>query len=120
MGWFMVIWIYYSPYLIDNSRKACEKNGAILFSGKLLEGSYQFFVQDNGCGIPEEEIGKITEAFYMVDKSRARKEGGAGIGMALCQKIISLHQAEWEIQSKVGEGTRVTISFITKERQGKG
>ena len=106
--------------LIDNSRKACEKNGAILFSGKLLEGSYQFFVQDNGCGIPEEEIGKITEAFYMVDKSRARKEGGAGIGMALCQKIISLHQAEWEIQSKVGEGTRVTISFITKERQGKG
>ena len=72
-------------------------------------------MQDDGYGIPEEEISKITEAFYMVDKSRARKEGGAGIGMALCQKIISLHHAEWEIESKPEEGTKITITFITKE-----
>ena len=102
--------------LIDNARKACSQNGKILFYGKEIKDSYQFSLQDNGYGIPEEEIGKITEAFYMVDKSRARKEGGAGIGMALCQKIISLHQAEWEIQSKPGEGTKIIITFLAVSR----
>lgn len=101
--------------LIDNARKACSQNGTILLSGKALPDSYQFFVQDDGYGIPEEEISKITEAFYMVDKSRARKEGGAGIGMALCQKIVSLHHAEWKIESKPEDGTKITITFTIKE-----
>jgi len=68
-------------------------------------------VVDNGRGIPQEEIARITEAFYMVDKSRSRKEGGAGIGMALCQKIITLHQGELKIDSKLGEGTVMRLYF---------
>ena len=48
------------------------------------------------------EIKKITEAFYMIDKSRARKEGGAGIGMSLCKKIVSIHNAKWSVRSKPG------------------
>ena len=47
----------------------------------------------------------------MVDKSRSRKEGGAGIGMALCQKIITLHQGELKIDSKLGEGTVMRLYF---------
>lgn len=42
-------------------------------------------------GIPEEELGKITDAFYMVDKSRSRKEGGSGLGLALCVKVAEIH-----------------------------
>lgn len=97
--------------LIDNARKACGKGGKIFLEGKKTEDGYSFSLQDNGHGIPEEEIYKITEPFYMVDKSRARKEGGAGIGMSLCQKIIRLHHAEWSIQSNIGVGTEIHIQF---------
>ena len=61
--------------------------------------------------MPADELEKIKEAFYMVDKSRARKEGGAGIGMALCDKIVGLHNANWTIESELHKGTKVTISF---------
>ena len=50
----------------------------------------------------------------MIDKSRARKEGGAGIGMSLCQKIIKLHHATWQISSQPEEGTEITIQFPNK------
>lgn len=97
--------------LLDNSVKAVEKDGFILFKGCSTPEGYQIKVVDNGRGIPESEISRITEAFYMVDKSRSRKEGGAGIGMALCQKIINLHGAVMQIVSKVGEGTAIGITF---------
>lgn len=95
--------------LVDNARKAVEKEGTIVLSGGISEGNYVISVQDNGCGMEQEELRKITEAFYMVDKSRARKEGGAGIGMALCKKIVSLHDAKWKIGSKPGVGTTVYV-----------
>lgn len=97
--------------LIDNARKACGDGGEILLSGKAMEDGYHFRITDNGCGMPEEEVHKITEPFYMIDKSRARKEGGAGIGMALCQKIISIHHAQWRIESTKGEGTSIFLIF---------
>lgn len=97
--------------LIDNARKACPKRGTIILTGKKMQEGYFFCLTDNGMGMPEEEIYKITEPFYMIDKSRARKEGGAGMGMALCQKIIRLHHAEWDIISSPGKGTRIEIQF---------
>lgn len=97
--------------LVDNARKACKNNGKIILEGRNTADGYKFQVKDNGCGIPENEIKKITEAFYMVDKSRARKEGGAGIGLALCVKIACLHNAGFEIKSKEGEGTQVILTF---------
>lgn len=97
--------------LIDNARKAVDEDGFILLRGRDLEDTYQFSLLDNGRGIPEDEIDKITEAFYMVDKSRARKEGGAGIGMNLCLRIIQLHQATWTIKSKLEVGTVIYMEF---------
>lgn len=97
--------------LIDNARKACSMGGKIILEGRDCTGEYKFYVKDNGCGIPESETEKITEAFYMVDKSRARKEGGAGIGLALCVKIAGLHNAGFKIKSSEGTGTQVILSF---------
>ena len=97
--------------LLDNAVKAVEEGGFILMKGRKLTQGYEIKVVDNGRGIPQEEIARITEAFYMVDKSRSRKEGGAGIGMALCQKIITLHQGELKIDSKLGEGTVMRLYF---------
>ena len=76
-----------------------------------LEADGSATVEDNGRGIPTEEISRITEAFYMVDKSRSRKEGGAGIGMALCQKIIQIHGGNLKIESRLGEGTVMKVAF---------
>lgn len=100
--------------LLDNANKATDKGeeGFVLLKGTVLsDGGYEVKVIDNGRGIPAEEIGRITEAFYMVDKSRSRKEGGAGIGMALCQKIIRLHDAVMQIDSRPGEGTVIKVVF---------
>ena len=100
--------------LLDNASKAVCEGGFILLQGRRLDNGYEIKVVDNGRGIPEQEIDRITEAFYMVDKSRSRKEGGAGIGMALCQKIVTLHQGDMRIKSEVGEGTVVRL-FLPDE-----
>ncbi len=97
--------------LIDNARKALTEKGTIQLYGRQGLSGYELTVRDNGCGMKEEDIQRITEAFYMVDKSRSRKEGGAGLGMTLCNKIVELHKATWTIKSVVGEGTEIKICF---------
>lgn len=101
--------------LIDNARKAVGEDGMICFEGRADENSYTLCIQDNGRGMTEEDMSRVTEAFYMADKSRARKEGGAGLGLSLCRRIVELHGAKMEFVSKVSEGTAVTIRF-RKER----
>ncbi len=107
--------------LLDNAVKALDKEDKsfILMKGSCQGDSYEIKIVDNGRGIPAEEISRITEAFYMVDKSRSRKEGGAGIGMALCQKIIQLHNGKMEIDSRLGEGTVIKIHFPRETVSGK-
>lgn len=107
--------------LLDNAVKAMDKGdkGFILMKGACVGGSYEVKVVDNGRGIPPEETGRITEAFYMVDKSRSRKEGGAGIGMALCLKIIQLHNGKLKIDSRLGEGTVIKVVFDNVAKGGR-
>ena len=93
--------------LLDNAIKASEEGSVIELHGE--KGC--IWVQDHGKGIPKEEIPKITEAFYMVDKSRSRKAGGIGMGLALCQKIAEIHGARLLIESTVGVGTRICVIF---------
>ena len=101
--------------LVDNACKASSEGGLVEVYGKRRENTYAFCVKDHGVGIPEEELKKVTEAFYMVDKSRSRSRNGAGLGLALCVEILRLHESELFIESKVGEGT--TISFEISDRQ---
>lgn len=102
--------------LIDNARKAVEQDGMIVLCGKKTVSGYQITIEDNGQGIPAEELSMITEAFYMVDKSRARIQGGAGLGLAICAEIIRLHHGTIEFKSELGIGTTVTV--LLKRRQG--
>ena len=95
--------------IIDNACKASGEGGHIYVLGKDMQENYAIAVVDYGIGIPEEELKNITEPFYMVDKSRARKQGGAGLGLSLCRKIVELHGGKLRIDSKEGEGTRVTV-----------
>ncbi len=96
--------------LVDNACKASEENNKIIISGIKNDNLYIISVQDFGKGIDEENLKKVTEPFYMVDKSRARKQGGAGLGLALCKEIATLHKSELLITSKLGVGTKISFS----------
>lgn len=101
--------------LLDNAAKAVEEGGTIWISGKNYPANYLLCISDNGCGMEYQEIARITEAFYMVDKSRTRREGGAGLGLTLCSRILDLHDAKWKIFSTPGQGTAIVIQFFEKE-----
>lgn len=97
--------------LIDNARKALENGGVILVESFAIEGGCLIRVSDNGRGIPQEALSKITEAFYRVDKSRSRAQGGAGLGLSLCNEIAAIHGGELKFKSVLGKGTRVTVTL---------
>lgn len=103
--------------LLDNACKASEPGGRIEIQGHMVQDSYRFTVRDYGIGIPREELSKITQAFYMVDKSRSRSKNGAGLGLALCTEILALHGSKLEIESTPGEGTTVGFLLMTEEKE---
>ncbi len=93
--------------LIDNAVKASREGDRI----EVLAKGDRITVRDWGKGIPPEEIPKITEAFYMIDKSRSKKAGGIGLGLALCKQIARLHQGHLEIESWLDDGTSISVVF---------
>ena len=95
--------------LVDNAMKASQEGGLIQVLGQFEEELFCIQVIDEGIGIPKEEIDKITQAFYMVDKVRGRANGGAGLGLALCAEIVSTHRGVMRFESQLGEGTCVFI-----------
>lgn len=97
--------------LLDNARKATDSGGQVVLAGRRDGEGYRITVADQGRGIPEGELNKITEPFYMVDKSRSRAEGGAGLGLALCKQIAELHRGRLRFESREGKGTIVTAEL---------
>jgi signal transduction histidine kinase len=91
--------------LVDNAAKASSAGQTVTLSASA-EG---FTVQDRGCGIPQDEISRITEPFYMVDRSRSKKAGGMGLGLALVKEIVAAHGGTLEIKSEVGAGTTARV-----------
>ena len=99
--------------LIDNARKASSSGDTITVLGYSDNDYYCISVQDTGKGIPADEIDNITKPFYMVDKSRAREQGGSGMGLALCARIAALHGTTLQFASVPSQGT--TVSFCLQK-----
>lgn len=97
--------------LVDNARKASKEQSRIVITGVVTEAGYQITIQDFGRGMPKKEIAKVTEAFYMVNKSRSREEGGAGLGLSLAVEIMKLHKGRLTIDSELEIGTTVLLQF---------
>ena len=97
--------------LVQNAARARPKDGRVSIGWHTAaEGQgVDVTVRDTGCGIPAAALARVTEPFYMVDKSRARAGGGSGMGLALCEKIAALHGGRLQIESVEGEGTAVTV-----------
>lgn len=105
--------------IVDNARKASSPGKNIWLTGRKVNGRYRISVKDEGIGIPEDQLARITEAFYMVDKSRARKQHGAGLGLAIANRIAVLHGSSLHFESKVGQGTTVWFDTPIYDRREK-
>ncbi|MDD2957711.1 MAG: HAMP domain-containing sensor histidine kinase [Lachnospiraceae bacterium] len=97
--------------LLTNAQNAMEGGGSILLSGRWEQGTYRIAVSDTGRGISQTDLQRITDAFYRVDKARAREKGGAGLGLALCKRIVEAHSGTLSITSRPGCGTTVTVTM---------
>ena len=98
--------------LCSNALKSCfPGKGIIRLTAKRKGDKVIISVSDNGCGISDENMNRLFEPFYRVDKSRSREHGGVGLGLALCRQIAHVHGAQMTIGSVEGAGTTVKITF---------
>ena len=95
--------------LIDNAIKYTPEGGAVRLDVDRQNGIALFHVQDTGIGIPPEEIPKVFDRFYRVDKARSRDLGGTGLGLSIAKWIAELHRGTITVQSEVDKGSTFTV-----------
>ena len=98
--------------LLDNAVKYTDR-GEITVSMDVHDKRVRIQVRDTGIGIPKDDIPRIFERFYVVDKSRSRKSGGTGLGLSIVKHIVLLHHGTIDIESALGKGTSVTVTLPT-------
>ena len=100
--------------LTENACKACPEGGHVELGAMVTEEGKTLFVKDDGNGMTPEQLAHITTPFYRTDRSRNRKEGGTGLGLALCERIAAAHGATLTFTSALGEGTTAYLIFGKK------
>ncbi len=97
--------------LCDNAIRYNNRGGQVIVDVTGKEQKSILTVEDTGIGIPKEHQDRIFERFYRVDKSRSKQTGGTGLGLAIVKHIVELHGAALELNSEVGKGTRIQVTF---------
>ncbi len=97
--------------LIVNSIHYGKENGHTNISFYKMDTLLLIDVSDNGIGIKENEIPRVFERFYRVDKSRSKEQGGTGLGLAICKHIIEAHQQKINVSSKYGKGSSFSFTL---------
>ena len=98
--------------LVDNAIKYTPEGGAVLVRFEKADAARVIFsVMDSGIGIAPEDLDKVFERFYRVDKARSREMGGNGLGLAIAAEIVKLHDGKISVASKLGEGTKFTVEL---------
>ena len=97
--------------LIENAVKYSYDGGTVTITAERKEGRVYISVKDEGIGIPEDNLSRIFERFYRVDKSRSQKVGGTGLGLAIVKHIAALFEAEIKVESQLGKGSTFTVIF---------
>ena len=97
--------------LVQNAIRYNKEGGFVQVTVKETGGHPSLTVEDSGIGIPEESLDRVFERFYRVDKSRSRETGGTGLGLAIVKHIAQLHGAQVALESELGKGTKVTVTF---------
>lgn len=97
--------------LVDNAINASSPKSQVTIGVAKEERKIKIYIQDQGKGMEKEEIVKIKEPFYRIEKSRSRRDGGIGLGLAICNQIVEGHGAFLDIESNMGQGTKASIVF---------
>jgi two-component system phosphate regulon sensor histidine kinase PhoR len=97
--------------LVSNAIRYTPNGGNILISWKIRQDHAIFSVSDDGIGIEQQHIDRLTERFYRVDRSRSRETGGTGLGLSIVKHILTRHQARLEITSELGKGSTFSVVF---------
>jgi two-component system, OmpR family, phosphate regulon sensor histidine kinase PhoR len=97
--------------LIDNAIKYTNDEGEIKIGIKKDENNVFISVSDNGVGIPKDDLPRIFERFYRVDKTRSRDMGGSGLGLSIVKHILELHKSTIKVESEEGKGTRFEFNL---------
>ncbi|MDP8207916.1 MAG: ATP-binding protein [Candidatus Electryonea clarkiae] len=100
--------------LVENVIKHCPEGTQISIKGRIDSETVYISVQDNGQGISSENIPRIFERFYRIDKSRSRSLGGTGLGLAIVKHIALVHNGQINVESSRAKGSTFTISFPRK------
>ena len=95
--------------LIDNAIKYTDEGGCISLSVRRENGKALFAVQDSGMGIPPDQLDRVFDRFYRVDKARSRERGGAGLGLSIAKWIAELHRGSITVQSEIDRGSTFTV-----------
>jgi two-component system phosphate regulon sensor histidine kinase PhoR len=103
--------------LLDNAIKYTEKGEVRVTLASTAENAI-IRIGDTGIGIPRDDLPRIFERFYVVDKSRSRKGGGTGLGLSIVKHIVLLHNGTIDVESRPGEGTTFTITIPVDPSQG--
>ena len=97
--------------IVSNAIKYNRPGGTVTLSAFSQEDKVVIKVQDTGIGIPQEDIPRLFERFYRVDKARSRERGGTGLGLAIAKEIVEQHQGTIGVESQLDAGTTVTITL---------
>lgn len=97
--------------LLENAIKYNKEKGSVTLTVKDNDGHPSLSVKDTGIGIPKDDLHRIFERFYRVDKSHSKAIGGTGLGLSIVKHGAKIHNAEIDIKSIVGQGTEITIQF---------
>ncbi|MBV7440497.1 ATP-binding protein [Weeksellaceae bacterium TAE3-ERU29] len=95
--------------LVVNAINHSQRKGKVTVSFEVIEDKVKIIISDTGVGIKKEELNRIFERFYRVDKSRSRSQGGSGLGLAIVKHILEAHNEKIEVESTYGEGTSFTF-----------
>jgi len=106
--------------VLSNSIKYSGENSKITITINTAGRSYKVFMQDEGMGIPKEDLQRIFERFYRVDKARSRAMGGTGLGLAIAKEIMDAHEGKISAISNAGKGTTMVLRFKKPEYFGGG
>jgi len=99
--------------LVENGIKYNVPNGKVFIRVYRSDDNGVLQIRDTGVGIPEESIPHVFERFFRVDKARARKSGGSGLGLSIVRNIVERNRGEISIESTLGQGTVFTVTFPT-------
>ena len=101
--------------ILSNAIRYSNEGSTIFIEEKLKDNKVIISIEDQGIGISEEDLKYVFERFYRADKSRTRATGGTGIGLTIVKSIVSSHEGEVKLESKLGEGSKFTI-ILPKEK----